>query len=184
MGKCQWCSKDTEATAIVQDSYGNKYKVCKSCFKHSKEHKCIKCNKSSKIIVRGLCSNCYQLVAMKMQRDLDGNTIDEGFNIESMNPEEYERWMTMGKSMSPDEIRSNKELQKMWTMLKFKLAGITDATVIQDNFENVLKIIDRSAEKLIGNKCKLAVADSKDKLNKEEQQKIIDSEGKVYIISI
>ena len=179
MAKCSWCGKEEENLKVAKDSYGKVYKVCGRCAAMSKKHKCIKCGKSSDIIIKGLCTNCYQVIAMN--RQLNGNedkTI--GFSSE-MSQEEFEKWVTMGKSMSPEEIRSNIELKKMWILLKLNLAGIKENDEIHKYFGKAMKMIDRSTEKLIGNKCKLVISNNGSEI---DSTKIIDNEEDLYIVSI
>jgi len=177
MDKCSWCGEETEKVKVVKDSYSKLYKVCPKCAKKSKSHKCIKCGVTSNIIMQGYCPNCYQLKVMSSQMQSAGINSIAG----DMSEEQFEKWITSGKSMSLEEINKNPELKKMWVILKLQLAGIKENKDVQNYFGKAIKMVDRSTEKLMGVKCKFIISNNGAGIDKAN---IIDSEEDLYIVHI
>jgi hypothetical protein len=190
MNKCEWCGKTTDSLNSVTDAYGDIYHICNKCNEKNKSHECIKCGSLTEFSIKGLCTNCYQAVLHKKEvrkeEALSGVGDVDFSNSASSELEftdaDYERWVTMGKAYSPNDIKKSVELRRIWIIVKLNAAGVKDNKVIEDNFANIETLLNRSFSKLINNKCTLIIATTPENKRKIKTGEVIDYEKEVYIL--
>jgi len=190
MKTCQWCGKITDDLKEYTDALDNTYQVCAECFQGTEDCICRKCGSTvdPSFMINGLCTNCIQAdMKLKSKRQEEARMgIDTDLtNVLSSDLEltdkDYEKWMTMGKAFSPDNMKSV-ELRRLWIMVKLNATGIYDNEIISKNFTDIEVLLDRSFSKLVNNKCKILIGSTAETRKLVRESTVIDYEKEVYII--
>jgi hypothetical protein len=113
---------------------------------------------------------------------VDMDAINELSSGVTLTNDDYDRWMTMGKAFTPNDMKNSRELRRLWIMVKFNAAGVYDNETITKNLADVETLLDRNFSKLIGNKCRLLIANDAEKRREVRQNKVIDYENETYIL--
>ena len=172
MQKCEWCGKKTEDIIEYTDALGDRHLVCKECYKSVEDCECRKCGETvdSSMMINGLCMNCVQadiMVKSKKREEarmgVDSDILDTMSEEVSITKSDYEKWMTMGKTFSSKDMQKSKELRRIWIMVKLNATGVYDTTVISKHIGDIEKILDRNLSKLVGNKCRVLIANNAEK---------------------
>ncbi|MBO5388637.1 MAG: hypothetical protein J6A59_10935 [Lachnospiraceae bacterium] len=191
MSKCEWCGKISNDLVIYTDAIGDNKSICAECKKSVDACECRKCGTITdpNMMIDGLCTNCVQVnLQMKSKRKEEVRLgVDRGMleNITSemtFTDEDYERWLTMGKTFSSENMKDSRELRRIWIMVKFNAAGIYDGKVISDNFSDIETLLDRNFSKLINNTCKILIGNTGEARKVVRQSTVIDYENQVYIL--
>jgi hypothetical protein len=191
MAKCAWCGKNFEELEEYIDAIGQHYSICKDCKKSVDEFECRKCGRPTDpgMMVNGLCMTCVQadLKEKSKRREevmmgVDMDAINELSSGVTLTNDDYDRWMTMGKAFTPNDMKNSRELRRLWIMVKFNAAGVYDNETITKNLADVETLLDRNFSKLIGNKCRLLIANDAEKRREVRQNKVIDYENETYIL--
>lgn len=191
MGKCEWCGKQVGELLNYTDALGDVHFICKDCMKSVDGCECRKCSATvdTSMMINGLCTNCIQaeLMVKSKKREEARIGVDKGF-IDTVSSEltltdqDYERWMTLGKSFSPADMKNSRELRRMWVMVKFNAAGIYDGETISKHSPDIEKLLDRNFSKLVGNKCRILIANTAETRKIVRQYEVIDYENEAYIL--
>lgn len=186
MSKCKWCGKVEQSLHSVIDAFGNKSDVCSNCFDSFSHNECRRCGNTSAELIDGLCLNCFQIKLNEKQKRREEviSGVDEVSYGESdleFTDEDYDAWMTMGKTFSPNDMKNSTLLRRLWIMVKLSATGIEDPEIINSHMDDIEKLIDRAFSRLINNKCKLIIARDRES-RRLAQQKLIDYENDVFII--
>lgn len=183
MNKCEWCGKTAEKLNSITDEYGDIYHICDKCNTANTNHECIKCGSLITFGIKGMCTTCYQVKMNSMEKRkeeaLSGVVETDGLEFTD---NEYEQWLTMGRTFTPNDIKKSRELRRIWIIVKLSAAGITDTNLISENFSDIEKVLDRSFSKLINNKCKLLLSTNAESRKAIKKGNIIDNEHLVYIL--
>ena len=191
MTKCEWCGKKVKSLNVVNDAFEDTVSnICDDCKKKLEAHECIKCGSKQGIIIRGMCTKCYQSVMyekqVKKEEVLSGlsSVDDEGITSSSMEftDDEYEKWMSMGKTYSHKDIKESAELRRIWIMVKLAAVGITDKDVIDSHIEIIEELIDRCFSKLVNNKCRLIIVQDSETRKIARRAEVIDYIDDVFIL--
>lgn len=191
MSKCEWCGKVTDNLESYTDAIGESHSICASCKQSVDNCECRKCGTMSdpNMMIDGLCTNCIQAnlkmkskkkeeVRMGVDRDLLSSiTSDMTFT-----DADYEAWLTMGKTFSPDNMKDSKELRRIWIMVKFNAAGIYDGKIISENFADIETLLDRNFSKLVNNTCRILIGNTGEARKIVRNSTVIDYENEVYIL--
>lgn len=193
MQRCEWCGKQTDDIVDYTDAIGDKHKVCKSCHKTVDDCECRKCGETvdSSMMINGLCMNCIQAEIMlkskkreEVRMGVDSDILDTMSSEISITKTDYEKWLTMGKTFSPNDMQKSKELRRLWIMVKFNAIGIYDPETISKHIGSIEIILDRNLSKLVGNKCRIIIANDAKTRSIVRQQDVLDYEKEVYIIKV
>ena len=192
MAKCNWCGRNVKALDVVTDSLGEVSNICPSCKKSHDAHECIRCGNVSDLLFKGKCMNCVQVDNYKKQVRQDevalGISSMEDFEEEStkiddkmaqrsnycaefdFSDEEYDDWMTMGKAVSPKDIKG-----------KLNAAGLP-LSAINNYIDDLEKLLDTCFMKLINRKCRIIIANSSENRKLIKSSKVIDYKNDVFIV--
>jgi hypothetical protein len=190
MAKCEWCGRTVKSLNMITDNFTNTTcNICDSCNKSYEEHECIKCGATSSILIKGMCTNCYQTVMhskqVRKEEAINGLSPDAARSVMSdveMTDKDFDDWMTMGKAFSTKDLKESVELRRIWIMVKLMTAGIKDQDVINENVADIETLLDRCFSKIINNKCKLIIAYDKETRSLVKRSEVIDYLNQVYII--
>lgn len=200
MGKCDWCGHESDNLIKHMDAIGDAYNICEECNKKVVLGcACRKCGNvgDPSMMVNGLCVSCVQVEMVnksKKQEDarrgLGLDVIHEiyerqGGEVE-LTDEDYEQWMTFRVRPSAPklDIMKSMELKRLWILIKLNATGVYDTDVIADNFKNIEALLDRNFTKLIGNRCRIIIADTPEMRKVVRESEVIDYNDKVYIIKM
>lgn len=198
MAKCDWCGRNVKALEVVTDSMGDVANICPSCKKSNDAHECIRCGNVSDMLFKGKCMNCIQVdnykkqvrqdeVAMGIYEE-DPDVIDEEMSKNSnycaeldFTDEEYENWATMGKTVSPKDIKKDVQLRRIWMIVKLNAAGLP-LSAINNYTEDLENLLDTCFMKLINRKCKVVIANTPENRKLIKKSKVIDYRNEVFIV--
>lgn len=203
MAKCNWCGRNVKELDIVTDSLGEVSNICPSCKKSHDAHECIRCGNVSDLLFKGKCMNCVQVDNYKKQIRQDevalGISSMEDFEEDSakvddkmaqrsnycaefdFSDEEYDNWMTMGKTVSPKDIKGDPQLRRIWLIVKLNAAGLP-LSAINNYTEDLEKLLDACFMKLINRKCRIIIANSSENRKLIKSSKVIDYRNDVFIV--
>lgn len=202
MAKCEMCGKNVKSLETVTDMMGNINKVCTNCKKSSDAHECIRCGNVSDMLFKGKCMNCVQVENYKKQIKQNevalGISSMDDFNDEikadseivkqsgycaelDFSDEEYDNWLTMGKTVSPKNIKDDPQLRRIWLIVKLNAAGLP-MSAINDYIEDLEKLLDTCFMKLINRKCRIIIANSSENRKLLKSSEIIDYRNSVFIV--
>lgn len=151
---------------------------------------CKRCGKSMAVLVNGLCSKCEQLRMYEINQEKEEKAL--GVDLESltednlnseMTDDNYNQWMTMGKTFSPQDMKNSTQLKRMWIVVKLKTSGINDNKLISKYVPYVENILDRSFDKFVNQPCKIIIKATQESEQLIQQSKVIEHENELYIIS-
>lgn len=191
--KCEWCGSRTNDTVEYIDALGDKHMICKSCQKTVDNCECRKCGDTvdTSMMINGLCMNCIQAEMLSKSKKkeearlgVDSDIMDTMSSDIELTESDYERWMTMGKAFSPSDMQSSKELRRIWIMVKFNATGVYEPETISKHIDDIEKILDRNLSKLVGNKCKVVIANNAEMRKLVRQKEVIDYEREIYIFKV
>lgn len=192
MAKCEWCNKNVNSLNVITDSFGEVQNVCDSCKESHSANECIVCGSVTDMILKGRCMNCYQAIlhtkAKKKEEALNGvmGTDEYSASISSeleLTEEDYERWLTMGNTVSPKDIKEDVRLRRMWIIVKLSTAGI-DMDLINEYAPIVEELLETCFSKLIRNKCRIVIANNSETKKLVKSGTIIDYKDDVYILKL
>lgn len=189
--KCEWCGKNESSLEVYTDAIGENHSICDDCMKLVNDCECRKCGAPTdpNMMINGLCTTCVQLYFREKSKKKEEARM--GMDMELLNSlteevtltdKDYESWLTLDKTFSPDDMRNSKELRRIWIMVKFNAAGIYEGDTISKNLPDIEELLDRNFSKLIGNKCRLLIGDTADARKVIRQSTVIDYENEVYIL--
>lgn len=187
---CSWCGKDNTLLERTENKRGSKIFLCPSCMRALKNGECRKCGKKSDYFVDGLCEDCQQLEQYLENNEETGITqavlnmfrgddleIDEvKFNkcIEMLSKEQ--------KSIGPELLKTNEQAKKFWLTFKLMQVGIKDQKVINENYEDMMYIMNNDVDKLLYRMSLLKICDTEEKLDEIKGIEVLASKGNVYFI--
>lgn len=192
MSKCEWCGRLVDELHIHTDAIGDNHSICNNCLQDVEDCVCRKCGNpvDPSLMINGLCTTCIQAdMKIKSKRreevrmGVDVGMYDCITSDVEFTEDEYERWLTMGKTFSPEDM-SIKELRNLWIMVKLNAAGIYDREVVAKNFSNIEALLDRNFSKLIHNKCRIVIGNTADTRRIVRSSRVIDYENEVYILAV
>lgn len=190
MNKCEWCGKVKDTLEMYTDAIGETHSICTECKEKVDSCQCRKCGNPTdpNMMINGLCTTCVQVYLMEKSKKqeevrmgVDRSMVESITSEVVLTDKDYEHWLTMGKTFSPENM-SNKELRRIWIMVKFNAAGVYDGRVISDNLADIETLLDRNFSKLIGNKCRLLIGNDSESRRIVRQSTVIDYENEVYIL--
>ena len=202
MAKCDWCGKNVKTLEIITDSMGEVSNICDSCKKSNEVNECIRCGNVEDLLFKGRCMSCVQVENYKRQirqnevalgissmDDFNDSTRADaemakqsGYCAEfDFSTEEYDSWVTMGKSVSPKDIKGDPQLRRIWLIVKLNAAGLP-LSAINDYIEDLEKLLDACFMKLINQKCKIVIANSAENKKLIKSSMIIDYRNEVFIV--
>jgi hypothetical protein len=187
MGKCEWCGKNVETLEIYTDAIGEIHNICSKCKEKVDSCLCRKCGVPTdpSMMINGLCMNCVQAdIKERSKRKEEARLGVDSQLLESITftDKDYEQWLTFGKTFSPSDMKSSKELKRIWIMVKFNASGIYDNSVISENLVAIETLLDRNFSKLIGNKCNIIIGNTSEQRKIVRNSEVIDYEDEVYIL--
>lgn len=137
---------------------GNTYQICKACEKIYKEGICRVCGQPLGFnAIEGKCLLCTQTDYAEDRRKQE--EVNNGVDLEShmiysssseFTDEDYEKWMTFGQGNFTVERRLR--LRKKWVLNKLTGVNGWTAELIEQNYPDIEKILDRNFSKLLGKK--------------------------------
>ena len=176
---CEFCKKEHNELLIYTDIDTHEYKICSECNNKIKADTCINCGKQSKLLYKGICTNCIQIRdsdELVIQEELE-NSLDEAYNENADMPDElYKSWMTNGNSFNTKEDRENNLLIKLWLITKLLYSNITDSSIIADNMDD-LEILAHNNITRVKKDCKIVISN-----NLNNNQRVIDRVHNVILI--
>lgn len=191
MAKCEWCGKNTEELKMHTDAIGDVYNICNNCEQVANTFRCRKCNSlvDSTLMIKGLCTTCIQVdmhnkskrreeIRMGVDRDM----VEPLASALELSDEDYEKWLTMDNTYTPDDLKRSKELRYIWIMVKLNSVGEYDNEVIKENFNDIEELLNRNFSKLIGNKCKVIIGNNSDNRKIIRGSEVIDYVNQSYIL--
>ena len=191
VSRCKWCGKITNELTLYRDAIGEEHNICSSCLENAENNKCRKCGviTDSLLILDGLCTTCVQVKINEQSRrkeearmGVDRELTDSIISELELTDEDYEQWLTMGKTFSDSDMANSVELKRIWIMVKLNASGIYDNDVIGDNIEDIESLLDRNFSKLVRRKCKLLIALTPQDRQLIRESNVVDYENKVYIL--
>lgn len=202
MAKCDWCNKNVKTLETITDSMGEVSNVCTSCKKSNESNECIRCGNVSDLLFKGKCMSCVQVDNYKRQVKQNevalGISSMDDFNDSAkadvemakqsgycaefdFSTEEYDNWVTMGKTVSPKDIKGDPQLRRIWLIVKLNAAGLP-LSAINDYIEDLEKLLDACFMKLINQKCKIIIANSSENRKLIKSSVVIDYRNEVFIV--
>lgn len=191
MAKCEWCGRSTSELKMHTDAIGDVYNICDKCDLVANTFRCRKCNNivDSSLMIKGLCTTCVQVdmhnkskkrEEIRMGVDMDmSEPLSSGLELSD---EDYERWMTMDRTYTPEDLKKSKELRYIWIMVKLNSVGEYDNEVIKNNFNDIEELLDRNFSKLIGNKCRVIIGNNSENRKIIRSSEVIDYLNQSYIL--
>lgn len=191
MSLCEYCGK---GEGTIQHGTS---KICKKCNDRISEGRCIRCGKILGVDVgyNGMCSNCTQLyIAEKSKEEFYAEAQAEADRVNELRPkdengdpiitfttQDYEKWLTWDpdhKGFNVKDFEENTVLRRIWIIVKFYAAGYFDTETINENMEDVEKLINKHIKDLIGHKCGIKIIS---KVSETRGYNFKDHSGKVYL---
>lgn len=203
MFKCEWCGRNVKPLETIRDMLGETSNICLNCKRSNDAHECIRCGNVSDMLFKGKCMSCVQVENYKKQMRQNevalGISSMEDFSdtsrIESemahksgycaeldISDEEYDNWLTMGKTVSPKDIKGDPQLRRIWLIVKLNAAGLP-LSAINNYIEDLENLLEVCFMKLINHKCKVVIANSTENKKIIKSSNIIDYKNDVYIVS-
>lgn len=193
MQRCEWCGKRVEDHINYVDAIGDSHIVCKECYKTVENCECRKCGDAidNSMMINGLCMTCIQadmMVKSKKKEEarlgVDNNIEEEMSSEIAITNADYEKWLTIGNTFSPNDMKTNKELRRLWIMVKLNMTGVYEPEVISKHIGDIESILDRNLSKLVGKTCRFIIADTAEKRKFVRQQEVLDYEREIYIVKV
>lgn len=146
---------------------------------------CTRCKKQVEplLMTNGVCLDCMQLLMKeksKIQEELktgvDSSLINELTSDVEFDDNAFNHWLTFGQgNYSSPELNNNKELKRIWVMVKLNAAGITEQKYIR----KLEKLFDKNFEMLKNVPCRIIVANNESEV---DLSKVIDRDENLYIV--
>jgi hypothetical protein len=190
MGRCDWCNSKVDTLEEYTDAIGSIRYICKACRETVDRCECRKCGATTDplIMVDGLCTTCIQAKlheSAKKKEEVRLGVDPELTDVESgteLTEDDFQKWLTLGKAYSPQDMAKSQELKRIWIMVKLGTAGISNADDMSEYIDCMETLLDRNFSKLVGNRCNIIVAKDSEGRRKVRQSEIIDYEKEVYIV--
>ena len=187
MGFCDWCNKENEKLNSINDVTDKAYFICNDCVEKLKKNICRKCGKqytkSKQILIKGLCSECYQVYRYEEEVNSDNPDINidivEG-SYDFSDKEHYEMLMTNWmKTFNTESKNYNNQLINLWIMLKAMINNIPNE-VLHDNMDDIHIMVNRSFDKIKGKNCNIVIGND----DNIDSSNIIDHLNSSYIVGV
>jgi hypothetical protein len=101
-----------------------------------------------------------------------------------LSEDDFQMWLTLGKSYSPQDMARSQELKRIWIMVKLGTAGISNVDNMSEYIDCMEVLLDRNFSKLVGTRCNIIVAKDSEGRRQVRQSEIIDYEKDVYIVHV
>lgn len=195
MGRCEWCNGEFNSLIEYIDAIGENHSICEKCNHDYVEGcECRKCGDTvdPMIMINGLCSKCVQADIMKRSKKREEAMMSMGIDtltkigrkaagIEFTN-DDYEQWLVFGSTYKEGDIMRSVELKRIWIMVKLNATGVYEPSLIADNYKDIEALLDRNFTKLVGNKCKIILANTPESRKLVREGEVIDYENITYIL--
>ena len=186
MARCDWCKKSAENMHTVV-SLGTTYKVCDKCKSAHDNEVCIECGQPimGQMSIKGKCQACAQEEYEEKQRKAE--EMANGINSEEymyiytsgveFTEEDYERWVTFGQgNFTPEKSRMHK---RNWLRKRLVEQGGWSKELVEENLDNIEKLMDKHISKVIDRKYVMVYYDGKQGTRITQ---FVDRIGNIFLI--
>lgn len=188
MGKCDNCGRTVATIFKEKNNFGKEIKLCARCKEASEKGVCWRCGRSvaPQMSVKGMCMECAQLDyynELQKQESVLAGTGKYSNRGDKWTEEQIDYLLSHGQgNFTPEKFAKSREMQQIWILVKFMLAGITDNKVIEENMNDVYALIDENMSKIIGHRTDLRIAYNKESRQEIKSREIIASHNNVYLL--